>query len=261
MKDLFRTLYALRGKELCGIYLLVINDKRYVGSSYNIKKRLRRHRTLLRNNKHNNKYLQNLYNKYKTCEYDILEILSSTIDNHVLRLREKLWIDKTNDCVNFDDPVIGIGGTLEKQVYQYTKTGILVKKWSSVMTAARKLGIHFAPLHACANPNVKHSKSAYGYVWSYTEINQVYQCNTGSNLERVPVYLYKITGEYHESFESLSDCARYIAQSINYKGDWKIVRSNLGYALQNPETRTVRKVFKVSYKKALLFQNTLSTGS
>lgn len=129
------------------------------------------------------------------------------------------------------------------------------------MIAARELNVHFAPLHACANPNVKHSKSAYGYVWSYVKITQVYQCNTGNNLKKVPIHLYNLTGEYHKSFESLSDCAKYIAQFINYNGDWKIIRSNIGYTLQNPLTRTVRQIFKVSYKKTLLFKDTLSTGS
>ena len=261
MKNLFDALNDFRGKDICGIYLLVINNKHYVGSSYNIKKRLRRHRTLLRNNKHDNHHLQNLYNKYKTCEYEVLEILPTTINNRDLRSKEKLWIDVTNDCVNTGDPVLGIGGTIEKVVYQYTKAGVFIKKWPSVMIAARELGVNFAPLHSCANPNVKQSKSAYGYVWSYTETIQKYQCNTGNNLKKVSVYLYTLAGDYHKSFKSLSDCAKYIAQCTNYKGDWKIIRTCIGYALQKPETRTVRKLFKVSYKKALSFQHSLSMGS
>ena len=136
MKDLFKQLEELRGKNPCGIYLLRINNKNYIGSSKNIKKRLRRHRTLLRNNKHDNNYLQNLYNKYRTCEYKIIEELDKNLTTKEIRVKEKEYIKLTNNTVNFDDPVIGIGGYHEKKVYQYTKEGILVKEWQSATIAA-----------------------------------------------------------------------------------------------------------------------------
>lgn len=262
MKDLFKQLAELRGKDLCGIYLLKINGKQYVGSSVNIKKRLRRHRTLLRNNKHDNRYLQNLYNKHKTCEYSILEIYNLFMTSLELRTKEKEWVDKLNAELNLDDPIKGIGGFCEKFVYQFDLEGVFVKEWKSAMVAARTLNISYNAIHACANPKVTVSKTAHGFQWSYQkESPGKYICNTGSNLETRTVYLYNLRGEFYMSFNSLSDCARYLAADIDYQGDWKIIRSNLAYVLQKPQTRKVRGKYLASYVKANTHNLSLSTGS
>lgn len=51
---------------LCGIYQIknIINNKSYIGQSTDINKRIAKHKTSLRQNKHDNLYLQNAYNKY-----------------------------------------------------------------------------------------------------------------------------------------------------------------------------------------------------
>jgi hypothetical protein len=179
-----------------------------------------------------------------------------------LRKLEKTWIEKFNKTINLDCPIKGIGGTNEKLIYQYSKQGVLIKVWSSAMIAARELKVNYASIHACANPKIKQSKSAYGYVWSYEPlINHKYKCNTGSNLETREVHLYLKDGQYVQSFNSLSDCARFIAENINYQKDWKNIRNNIAYVLQKPLARNVLRKYKVSYTKALTLQNALSMGS
>jgi len=247
--DLFKNLNELRGKNFSGIYLLTINNKQYIGSSVNIKKRLRQHRRELRLNIHDNKYMQNSYNKYKKCYYEILEI-NNNLTNLDLRLLEKDWISKINPKFNNQDPILGIGGYHEKKVYQYSLEGEFIKEWTSCTIAAKELNVNCAGLHSCANINVKQSKSAYGYIWSYDKLNNItYKNNTGDNLEKTPVYLYKINGDFYKEFNSLSDCARFIAKEINYTFDWKNLRSQIGYVLKNPKTRTIRKLYKISYNK------------
>ena len=247
--NLFKPLTELRGIDYQGIYSLIINEKLYIGSSLNIKKRLRHHRRELRLNIHDNKYLQNSYNKYKFCEYEILEITNNLSSKDLCKL-EKTWITNLHSEFNSQDPTIGIGGISEKVVYQYSLDGILIKKWKSCMEASRNLKLNYAPLHSCANKNIKQSKSAFGYIWSY-ELNDniLYTNNTGSNLIKVPVYLYKINGEFYKEFNSLSDCAKFLANEFNYKYNWKNLRSNIGYTLKNPKTRTIRKIYKISYNK------------
>ena len=51
-----------------GIYkiLNIINNKIYIGSAVNIDRRWSEHKSLLTNNKHHSKYLQNSFNKYGT---------------------------------------------------------------------------------------------------------------------------------------------------------------------------------------------------
>lgn len=89
MFDLNGSFNNLRGQIICGIYRIVINNKSYVGSSLDIKKRLRQHRRELRRDIHDNNYLQNLYNKYGTATYEILEKCSISIKNIDLRKKEQ----------------------------------------------------------------------------------------------------------------------------------------------------------------------------
>ena len=254
--DLLKPLNELRGKDPCGIYKLRIKDKVYIGSSLNIKKRLRHHRRELLKGVHDNKIMQNSFNKYKECFYEIVETLNSNIDNLELRKIEALWIKKIKSNSNLQDHVSGIGGICNKTIFQYNLDGSFIKEWNSAMEASRELNLNYGPIHACANPNVKQSKSAYGFIWSYEYLENInYSNNTGQNLDTVKVYFYKITGEFEKEFESLSDAAHWLSNKINYAKDWKNLRSTIGYALKSPKTRTVRKLYKVLYKKVNNFND------
>ncbi|MEQ8172689.1 MAG: GIY-YIG nuclease family protein, partial [Candidatus Eremiobacterota bacterium] len=62
-------------KKNSGIYCIInrVNQKIYIGSAKNLKDREKQHFSLLKNNKHVNKYLQNSYNKhgYENFEFKI----------------------------------------------------------------------------------------------------------------------------------------------------------------------------------------------
>lgn len=72
----------------------IINDKKYIGQSTNVKDRLKRHKTNLENNNHNNKYLQRSWNKYGSdnFEFVIIEICNTSL----LDERERYWIEYYN---------------------------------------------------------------------------------------------------------------------------------------------------------------------
>ena len=65
-------------KQICGVYKITnsVNNKYYIGSSCDIKNRIRKHFELLKRNKHHSVYLQNAYNKYgrNSFTYEILEL-------------------------------------------------------------------------------------------------------------------------------------------------------------------------------------------
>ncbi len=70
-------------KDYCGIYKIVNTETGccYVGQSQEVKKRLQSHFSLLRNNRHTNKHLQNAFNKYgEDCFYGALEIECGDLD-------------------------------------------------------------------------------------------------------------------------------------------------------------------------------------
>jgi len=56
----------------CGIYEIWIGDYFYQGSSNNIERRISAHKHYLKKSCHDNNKMQNVYNKYKTFEYQIL---------------------------------------------------------------------------------------------------------------------------------------------------------------------------------------------
>jgi hypothetical protein len=73
-----------------GIYLLIVNGKRYIGSSVNINKRVTEHKRLLRLGKHYNYLLQK--------EYDISPVVNAfcitECDKDYLLLEEQYYLDK-----------------------------------------------------------------------------------------------------------------------------------------------------------------------
>jgi group I intron endonuclease len=67
----------MKKNKLCGIYCIrnITNNKKIVGSSYDIMHRFATHKNKLKYNLHNNPYLQNAWNKYggKSFSFEIIE--------------------------------------------------------------------------------------------------------------------------------------------------------------------------------------------
>ena len=82
-----------------GIYKIIniVNNKIYVGSSVNIKERKKRHFIKLKSNKHENRYLQNAFNKYGEENF-IFEIIEYVENKNMLLEREQYWIDELSVC-------------------------------------------------------------------------------------------------------------------------------------------------------------------
>lgn len=89
-----------------GIYKItnLVNDRFYIGSTFNFYERFIQHRADLRKNKHNNQFLQNSWNKYgeENFSFAIMEVVSNIDD---LLIREQHWLDETNSynrCVGYN---------------------------------------------------------------------------------------------------------------------------------------------------------------
>lgn len=60
----------------CGVYEIWIGDYFYQGSSSNIEKRIVQHERELKRNKHINRKMQKIFNKYQSFKYQILVVCS-----------------------------------------------------------------------------------------------------------------------------------------------------------------------------------------
>lgn len=81
-----------------GIYKIFSKKtlKFYIGSSQNLRKRELDHKSLLKNKKHPNKYLQNIWNKYQDLKFEIIE----ECNIECLIIREQHYIDTLRPVYN-----------------------------------------------------------------------------------------------------------------------------------------------------------------
>ena len=113
---------TIDNKIKCGVYKIenIINKKCYIGSTTRtFKERYCNHKTKLKNNKHENEYLQRAYNKYggNNFEFSILETCSK--DN--ITEREQYYMDKLNskekyNILEFAHTVRGFKHTIEEKL-------------------------------------------------------------------------------------------------------------------------------------------------
>lgn len=70
--------------KICGIYMIknTSNNKIYIGQSVNIYKRWEKHKSDLNNNRHDNKHLQNAWNKYGEDCFDF-SIIEECVENEL----------------------------------------------------------------------------------------------------------------------------------------------------------------------------------
>ncbi len=187
--NLFTELHHHDLNEKSGIYQLMIEDHLYVGSSVNLYYRLKHHCSDLRKLKHQNRFVQNCYDKYgkDNVFYRIIEFC----EKDVLKMREKYWIDFLNPDTNAErDPVDRIFkqesidqiiATLkhgyatgriksmsEKPINQYTVYGKYLRSYKSAVAAGKALGLSGSRI-AIAASRCKWGASSFGYKWKYKE--------------------------------------------------------------------------------------------
>lgn len=92
--------------EIKGVYMIknMSNNKIYIGISWDVYGRIKRHQSLLRNNKHKNKILQEEYNAYgyNSFIFEIVEICSamdlSKLEHYYINLYNTEDIDHGYNC-------------------------------------------------------------------------------------------------------------------------------------------------------------------
>ena len=93
-------------KGTIGIYKISIGKRIYIGQSVNIRCRVRHHICELRKNKHNNNFMQSVYNKHKehNLEVSIVYVANSNLSRpqlqKVLTILEQTFINYYNAELN-----------------------------------------------------------------------------------------------------------------------------------------------------------------
>ena len=105
---------------MIGVYMIknTVNEKYYVGSSVDIESRWKQHIKCLDNNTHNNKHLQNAWNKYGKDKFEFLILEETSLQD--VRDRETYYLKKFN-CVDngynlIDNANFGLGVSASKEV-------------------------------------------------------------------------------------------------------------------------------------------------
>lgn len=207
----------LKGKM--GVYQIrnIIDNKVYIGSSYDIASRWTEHQRDLRKNEHKNLHLQNAYNKYgvQNFVYEMLEIIDSGNTEEQFS-REQYWINSKGACnkekgYNIQSEVLVVPKAVKKVVCLETK-----EVFNSTKEASVSKGIDAGSISCCCNK--RKLKTAGGFHWvfydEYIEMSELEIEEVLVNVRTFP-FICLDNGKIYRSWKELPYKKGLIARCCN----------------------------------------------
>lgn len=220
-----------------GIYSIknTVNNKIYIGSSVNIYKRLLKHRSLLRHNRHFNSILQNSYNKNLECNF-IVEIIE-IVPVGLIQEREQYFIDTLKPFYNISKNVIyfskdvntrdkisktlkenykkGYRNNSNKKIYVYDRlSGRYLKEYYSITEACNSLGVSRKYIRGSIN---NQSSYKYPYNFSFVKTDNLPPFLSKIEQKKVSRKTYTINNLV---FYSLKEASNYYKVSYRNLRNW-----------------------------------------
>ena len=227
---------------MIGIYKIKIESKFYIGSSFDINRRIIQHKSNLSQNRHENSHMQNAYNKYKTFDYEILEEIQNCTDEQ-LRALEKEYIEKLKPEYNIQDPITHFG---TKPIYQFDTYGNLLNSYTSVSNASLATNCSISNIMHAAQTNEKETRTAGGFYWQY-EKDFIPREKDKRTTE---IHLYNLAGFYITSFQSIKTCIN----TLYPNKDYSTVVSQINKICKNLSASLGG--YRFSYEKVDMLDNT-----
>ena len=201
--------------KISGIYKITHKESKkvYIGQSTDVKERLKDHKRRLNNNKHDNSYLQNSWNKYGENAFDFSVIEELTKDFRLLNEREVHWItyyDSLNKQKGYNIAFGGgnsyslAGKSEEEKIIIFKKMGVTqslkysgvnAPNYGKIMSEEQKKKISNS-LKGSKNPNYNKERKEHS------------EKMKGANNPRSKKIICTTTNEIFE-------CAKYAAEKYN----------------------------------------------
>ena len=228
-----------------GIYKIinVVNNKFYVGSTNDFKRRKTRHFSELRNGRHNNRYLQAAWVKHgeQAFVFVIVEDLSGGTD---LLAVENIWLKEhvgKDYCYNLGidatAPSLGLSGELSPTYgRKRTPEELAAQSWKGrthTSESKEKIKQHLIgkPKSAAVRAKISATLSGEGNYWHGKK-----RPDHGSKVSRaVEVYKDDVLVKVYDSIKALRDEMDMTPPTVNraLKSGKKIVRGNfVGYSFK-----------------------------
>ena len=228
-----------------GVYKIinVVNNKFYIGSTNDFKRRKTRHFSELRNGRHNNKYLQAAWVKHGEQAF-VFVVVEDLPEGSNLLAAENVWLIEhvgKSHCYNLGvdatAPSLGMSGELSPTYgRKRTPKELIAQSWKGrahTEESKEKIRQHLIgkPKSAAVRAKISATLSGDGNFW-YGKQRPDHGAKVSKAIE---VYKYDVLLKVYDSIKALRDELKLKPPTVNraLKSGIKIVRGNfVGYSFK-----------------------------